>query len=252
MYSMSVIARLELDELVDFPAAALLNFRRLRYVIWNNTTLYPKISNILAPHRMSALPPFFFRNITCLEIVNIDDFPAVLISYCHALKDLNLANMTFLDPDAAPTPSTLPYIDDLYVSTYNIEMIQTLVDRVVDLSRLQQLHDRMSLDMKYEVEEFEKDEEIIECHRHLLSKSKNSLTKLFLTCRAYSQIVCIKLQCMTYVFHSIPELFERRIGHSLPFVWHSRSRNTMPGVQLPRRRWPIGCSTLFTRPLENH
>ncbi|KJA22356.1 hypothetical protein HYPSUDRAFT_67062 [Hypholoma sublateritium FD-334 SS-4] len=189
LYSMSIVTGLQLHNLTDFPAAALFNFRCLDYVGWNKTTIRPSIGTIMGPHHMSTLPPFFFRNITRLEIFNIDDFPAILVMNCHALATLSLVNMSFSGPGATPA-SSLPRVEDLNVSAYTFAMIETLVDRVVDLSRLLKLRDAMKLEFEYEDEQ-EEDEEIVQCHRHLLSKSKYSLKTLQVLCllRNYSSIV---------------------------------------------------------------
>ncbi|KJA19429.1 hypothetical protein HYPSUDRAFT_69297 [Hypholoma sublateritium FD-334 SS-4] len=177
LYCLSVVTRLELDRVPDFPAVALLNFRNLSHLSYIHTTTHPTLLTIFSPQRMYPLLPSFFRSITSLEIEKIARFPGILISNCHALTHLIFVNTTLWISEVAAV-SSRPQITHLTVSTFDLETIKTLVDTVVDLSRLQQLDD------KTDFNHFEEDplstnyDELNQCYQYLLSESKYSLTYL--------------------------------------------------------------------------
>ena len=180
-YSLSVVNRLLLVTLADFPAVALFNFRRLIHIHFDRMTVQPDFPIIFSPQRMSPVSPFFFRDMICLEIHNIANFPAVLISNCHALTRLNICNASLSDYGAAATHSR-PQLKQLFVYKYNFETITTLIESAVDLSHLQELEASTKSYSEYTDNTPEEDEEITQCQQYLLSECLDSLTSLKISC----------------------------------------------------------------------
>lgn len=187
LYSLSGVNRLEIIDVTDFPTAALFNFRRLSSLIYDNTTSHPSLLTIFSPQRMSPLPPSFFQNITHLEIISIAKFPGILISNCHALTHLTLCATTLWRAEATAV-SSRPKITHLTIAKFDLEMIKTLVDAVVDLSRLRELYDETDFN-HYEDTTLEDYQEINQCYQHLLSESRYSLVSLFIFCSTWLRII---------------------------------------------------------------
>lgn len=195
LYSLSLVTRLWLDNVTAFPAEALFNFRRLEYLTYNNTTTRPDYSIMFTPHIPSSIPPFFFRSITRFKIINIKDFPAILISNCHALTHLTINNTTFKIAEGS-TASSRPQITHLHLAKFNLETIKMLVNMIVDLSRLQLVWDETDWDY-YVNPTSEIYRNLNLCYQHLLSDCRNSMTSLIILCSAYFQSVYERKQKRT-------------------------------------------------------
>ena len=180
LYSLSAITGLQLDDATGFPAEALFNFRRLEDLVFNNTTICPDYLLMFTPHSLSSIPPFFFRAITFLAFYNTTGLPGILISSCHALTHLTLENTTFSSGEELAV-SSRPQITHLFLSRFNPETIKTLVDKVVDIRRLEELCDETEWD-HYEDITSEVYQDLKWCYKHLLLESRQSLVSLQIFC----------------------------------------------------------------------
>lgn len=136
--SLSTITRLEATNIVSLPTSMLLNLPQLRQLLLKDVTF----DTAFDPTRTFTLQlsSFFFRYVEYINLVDMNNFPRILIFCCQELKWLSIENVTFSE-DWQIQASPRPQINTLNINNINLETTKTLLDFLVDIRCLKTFQD---------------------------------------------------------------------------------------------------------------
>ncbi|KJA14907.1 hypothetical protein HYPSUDRAFT_72321 [Hypholoma sublateritium FD-334 SS-4] len=186
VHCLAQVHYLDVIHVEEFPSIVLFSFRNLKSLFLHHTGFDPELHAIEQEELLELSAPLR-RSLLVLRISNLGYFPSIMVSGIGAqLENLYVKNVRFVDATvnmASPRPQILR----ISISNHDFGAMKTIVDSLVDFSRLIDLRDGTS-PFRYQKSDKESSIQIHRSIQYALQACKDSLQILRLHCmtEAYS------------------------------------------------------------------